>query len=1091
MLLFILQSQRSPNIPSKAEYPPPAHSRVSSNIKSNDKMNVGHTSLPKAEPNFSLFGYPAYQPPGFVTHESKVKVEQHHKQQSQSSGLIVNKSSSSAMQSDRDSRDLVLSNPPPLISEMKGGAGGGSSVIVKHEVKSPHHLEPKVSVAHSPSPKLRGADMMSHYIPTTAASQQHKAAGMYEYRSPTQSPHHLQHPHTPSPHHHMVEPQNLGKSHPPPSHHRSNSGSSGGSGQLPSPHAMHQRQSPHMHSQSSPHPSSAEARYRSAAAAADAQMYAAAAGGKSAMSSAYSYLPQTTMGATAVPSHYALAVSSGGGASTTGSSSKPKVSSPAPPHIYGKPNAGIVTGIPVCRIQEVTPPSNPIPLTSKPPLPSSVSPSPYQQVSQYHPPHMHQSAMSAALPPPAHHSSRTTNIDPRAIYDRNMYASSTVPGGMSAKPLMQHHGTSPPTATAAPSRISHSPHLTHNMPQQMPMSMQHQSPAVQTQPLDLGVSSDRSSNRDELSSSPKRKGTPLSHPIGGPLPLDVKKRRIESPSHIAVSAQTLSSLHGGNHASGQQPQLARVSEPSPLIASAATTITTVVNTAAYRTSANTIIISQSHPSVLNEHGHIPSTQQQQQPAPTDMSHTSASVSSVPTISNVYTDSTSKLIVSTPPSTTSNNSAPPTLSVSPVSVSVENNSSPVPSATPVVISAPTATVDQQPPSTPVKVALTPSVVDSEKSNSPGPTKSSTTTTSNYPVRHLKKAWLQRHTGEDVEDTTGVKGSGTCVTLPIPNVNHSNNTPAKETSSVPPVTSLHNIGSMAVNSINKTKTLSNKGNGRKGNSSKDTAAGPLNGHGTDPSKGADDSSSSDQERGRKSPPKRKPPKVKRKKGGGGGVKKTSAADDSKKRKGGSVVPSSVASESGSDSDKESGSEKDSDSGASTNQASGAGTTGTGGKKATNGGSTNTTNSGGGGASKDKEPRKRGRRPKSSKNDKGEEPRNKKSRDEPSLPQRDPFRKPPVGQLKKTGESFLQDGPCFEVAPKLAKCRECRWTPNQRSKNMPNIFCRFYAFRRLRYTKNGQLAIAGFSDPHKDASEVIIVQYQHSICVYIVIYVHILID
>lgn len=122
--------------------------------------------------------------------------------------------------------------------------------------------------------------------------------------------------------------------------------------------------------------------------------------------------------------------------------------------------------------------------------------------------------------------------------------------------------------------------------------------------------------------------------------------------------------------------------------------------------------------------------------------------------------------------------------------------------------------------------------------------------------------------------------------------------------------------------------------------------------------------------------------------------------------------------------------------------------------------------------KEPRKRGRRPKSSKNDKGEEPRPKKSKDSPSenLPQRDPFRKPPVGQLKKTGESFLQDGPCFEVAPKLAKCRECRWTPNQRSKNMPNIFCRFYAFRRLRYTKNGQLAIAGFSDPHKDALEVI---------------------
>lgn len=115
-------------------------------------------------------------------------------------------------------------------------------------------------------------------------------------------------------------------------------------------------------------------------------------------------------------------------------------------------------------------------------------------------------------------------------------------------------------------------------------------------------------------------------------------------------------------------------------------------------------------------------------------------------------------------------------------------------------------------------------------------------------------------------------------------------------------------------------------------------------------------------------------------------------------------------------------------------------------------------------------------------------------PSIdPAKDPFRKPPVTQLKKTGESFVQDGSCFEVAPKLGKCRECRWTPNQRSKNTPNIFCRFYAFRRLRfvlhimififklysqkfsfffllfrYTKNGLLAIAGFCDPSKDPLE-----------------------
>ena len=77
----------------------------------------------------------------------------------------------------------------------------------------------------------------------------------------------------------------------------------------------------------------------------------------------------------------------------------------------------------------------------------------------------------------------------------------------------------------------------------------------------------------------------------------------------------------------------------------------------------------------------------------------------------------------------------------------------------------------------------------------------------------------------------------------------------------------------------------------------------------------------------------------------------------------------------------------------------------------------------------------------------------------------KKPSIAQLKKSGQSFLQDASCFEVAPKLAKCRECRWTQSQRNKKMPNIFCRFYAFRRVRYAKNGQLCVAGFCDPKRD--------------------------
>lgn len=176
----------------------------------------------------------------------------------------------------------------------------------------------------------------------------------------------------------------------------------------------------------------------------------------------------------------------------------------------------------------------------------------------------------------------------------------------------------------------------------------------------------------------------------------------------------------------------------------------------------------------------------------------------------------------------------------------------------------------------------------------------------------------------------------------------------------------------------------------------------------------------------------------------------------------MPAISESDKETDSDRDSLSDKDSDSGTSTSQGTAANN-----KKTTNGARPTIVQSGDG-----KEPRKRGRRPKT----KDDVVNTKKKPKETSTvaavhhatTTKDPFRKPTVSQLKKSGDSFLQDGPCFEVAPKLAKCRECRWTPNQRSKNTPNIFCRFYAFRRLRYTKNGQLAIAGFSDPHKDPSD-----------------------
>ncbi|XP_076257984.1 lysine demethylase 3 isoform X2 [Rhynchophorus ferrugineus] len=936
-----------PNMPPKGEYPPLAHSR-STQGKPGDKMTSMHPSMiPKGD--LSMYGYQVHTPQNAYYEPKKSDL---HKPPT--SGLVVTKAS-------MDSRDLP--NPPPLVSDMKN-----SSVIVKHDGKTAHHVEPRVSIALSPSPKLRN-ELIGHYM--TAPGAAPPKTNIYEYR-PTQSPHHLSH--TPSPHHHLEAPKSG-------QHHRSSGG------QLPSPH--HQRQSPHgqPHPHSQQHPSP-ELRFRPESGPGQTMIFPT---GKS----GFPFLSTT-----ATPAGYTLA------STPSLAGSKPKVSSPAPQHIYGKPSA--VSVVPVSRAPEAQAPPPPVP---KPPLGASVSPSPYQQVSQYHPPAMASTSTLSTCPPPAHSSRTTSTIGDR--YER-FYAAGPIPSASLSVKLLHQPGTSPPTAASAP--LSTQRALPSYSISSGQVGIQQQ---VQTQPLDLGMSSNKSNN--DQPTSPKRKSSQV---IGTPVCLEVKKRRIETPPGLPTLQQNLKNF-GNNVTGGPQPQLARVSEPSPLIASAATTITTLVNTAAYRapvTTMSNLLGATQSPTLLTEN--LP-----------DLSVTAVTVETPRPASAESSHSIPSIKPATPSIPPSSSPAPP-----PRNAATPNSLGMPPQSTtpnPTTNNGTTATVSITPPitdenpGTPIKIGgnVTPSIVDSEKSNSPGPQKSSS---GSYPVRHLKKAWLQRHTGEDLEDTTGVIGSGSCVTLPL-NIGSPSPPPKKNEN---PVNSIHSVGSMAVNSISKTKHFQAKGANRK---SKEN----VNGHPADTNKNnGDDSSSSDQERGgRKSPPKRKPPKVKRKKGGGTGNSSVLAkkAAEEKKRKAEKLPQQS---ESGSESDKESDSAKDSDSGAST------------------------TVSGNGSSKKpNKEPRKRGRRPKGSKNDKGEEPRAKKIKEEAP---RDPFRKPPVGQLKKTGESFLQDGPCCEVAPKLAKCRECRWTPNQRSRNNTNIFCRFYAFRRLRYTKNGQLAIAGFSDPHKNALE-----------------------
>ncbi|XP_041368314.1 lysine-specific demethylase 3B-like isoform X2 [Gigantopelta aegis] len=106
--------------------------------------------------------------------------------------------------------------------------------------------------------------------------------------------------------------------------------------------------------------------------------------------------------------------------------------------------------------------------------------------------------------------------------------------------------------------------------------------------------------------------------------------------------------------------------------------------------------------------------------------------------------------------------------------------------------------------------------------------------------------------------------------------------------------------------------------------------------------------------------------------------------------------------------------------------------------------------------------------SQKDKKKSRRNKDTAKEPSAENKNgassfnkPLVKMTVATLKKTCQPFIQDASCTEITPKLMKCRECKMTPTQRSKKLPNIFCRFYAFRRLRYSAKGVVSIAGFSE------------------------------
>uniref|UniRef100_A0A4W3IEB0 Lysine-specific demethylase n=1 Tax=Callorhinchus milii TaxID=7868 RepID=A0A4W3IEB0_CALMI len=74
--------------------------------------------------------------------------------------------------------------------------------------------------------------------------------------------------------------------------------------------------------------------------------------------------------------------------------------------------------------------------------------------------------------------------------------------------------------------------------------------------------------------------------------------------------------------------------------------------------------------------------------------------------------------------------------------------------------------------------------------------------------------------------------------------------------------------------------------------------------------------------------------------------------------------------------------------------------------------------------------------------------------------------VRALQQSGESFLQDGSCIDVAPNLHKCRECRLASYQRHRDEADstVFCRFFHFRKLQFNKHGLLRAEGFLTPNQ---------------------------
>lgn len=331
-------------------------------------------------------------------------------------------------------------------------------------------------------------------------------------------------------------------------------------------------------------------------------------------------------------------------------------------------------------------------------------------------------------PPPPAHSSRPLSAEPKHYPAPSPTA--RPPPGLGIISISHPHAASPlPPPESHTSGVS--PH--HLDRKNFSPSPKLQTPlsAVvpeQTQPLDLGVPSS-SKNRGDSDASLRRKS---STPFQVSSLIEPKKMRIEP-----LSPADLQQLKQGDHQTPPPPMsvspFADSRHPSRQHTPESLAKPGTPDIAKLTPSPKQDRISPLHPQQLTT------------TPPMLNSTTIINNSGITSLNN------STITLNANNGNSGNGKSTPTPMVISISAPVSTNTSPV-----------ALTGNNSNNSNSLQAASTPPSVVEPKSNT---TNASTTSSSFTAPRHLKKAWLTRHIGEDSEDTTGAIGSGNCIKVPL--------------------------------------------------------------------------------------------------------------------------------------------------------------------------------------------------------------------------------------------------------------------------------------------------------------------------------------